>query len=83
MTSLQERLTGCIIDSLIGVTTIETEQFEGNVDMGANIRTDYITGMVKQEKRVIIILNMDMILKNDEMAVLDQSVGVVTPEAEA
>lgn len=73
---LDGRMTGCIIDSLIGVTTIEPSQFEDNPDMGANINTDYLTGLAKLDKRVIIILDMERILKNEELAILDQSAGV-------
>ncbi|MDT8447334.1 MAG: chemotaxis protein CheW [bacterium] len=68
---LAGRMTGCIIDSLIGVTTIEPSQFEDSPQMGANIHTDYMTGLAKLDKRVIIILDMSRILQNEELAHLE------------
>ncbi|OGG97604.1 MAG: hypothetical protein A2508_09750, partial [Candidatus Lambdaproteobacteria bacterium RIFOXYD12_FULL_49_8] len=70
---IQGRSTGCIVDFLVGVVTIEAKDFEENLDLGANIHTEFILGMAKLEKRVIIILDMERVLSNDELLQLHQS----------
>lgn len=78
ITNIKGRVTGFVIDSLIGVNNIEPSQLESNVDMGANIHTEFITGLVKQGNRVIIILEMEQLLKNDELIHLEKAAGAAT-----
>jgi len=59
--------TGCVVDFLVGVVTIEPKEFEESPDLGANINTEFILGMAKLEKRVIIILDMESVLSNGEL----------------
>ena len=78
ITKIRERVTGFVIDSLVGVCNIEPEQFETNLDMGSNIHTEFITGLVKQENRVIIILDMEQVLKNEELISIEQDLAQTT-----
>jgi len=59
--------TGCIVDFLVGVVTIDPKDFEKSPDLGANINTEFILGMAKLDKRVIIILDMESVLSNGEL----------------
>jgi len=72
------RKTGCLIDSLVGVATIERAQFEEHPDMGANIHTEFMSGIAKLKDRVIIILDMEQILKNEDLELLGQVTEQVT-----
>ncbi|MDH5559789.1 MAG: chemotaxis protein CheW [Deltaproteobacteria bacterium] len=70
--NIEGKLTGTIIDFLVGVVTIEKSDFEETPDLGSNIDTDYIEGIAKLGKRVIIILNMENILSNDELNLIHE-----------
>ena len=67
---IQGKLTGTIVDFLVGVVTIEDSEFEESPDLGANIDTHFITGMAKLEKRVVIVLDMDNVLSNEELVLV-------------
>ncbi|MBF0117254.1 MAG: purine-binding chemotaxis protein CheW [Desulfobacterales bacterium] len=67
---ISNRLTGIIVDFLVGVVTIEEKEFEETPELGSNIRTDFIKGMAKLEKRVIIVLDIKNILSNDELVLI-------------
>ncbi|MGK5091121.1 chemotaxis protein CheW [Deltaproteobacteria bacterium TL4] len=67
---MQGKLTGVIVDLLVGVLTVEPEDFESTPELGANIHTEFLSGMVKLESRVVIVLNMEKILSNDELSAL-------------
>lgn len=64
---IKGRATGCIVDFLVGVVTIDPKEFEESPELGHNIHTDFILGMAKLDKRVIIILDMEEVLSNDEL----------------
>ena len=65
-----EKLTGVIVDFLVGVLTIEEDEFETTPELGKNIKTEFITGMAKLENRVVTVLDMSNILSNEELVVL-------------
>jgi len=64
------KLTGIVVDFLVGVLTIEQAEFENTPELGANIRTEFIVGMAKLENRVVIVLNLKNILSNDELVII-------------
>ncbi len=64
---IKGKMTGVIVDFLSGVITLEKNNFEESPDLGSNIQTDFITGMAKLEKRLIIVLDMGKILSNKEL----------------
>ncbi|MDT8447806.1 MAG: chemotaxis protein CheW [bacterium] len=64
---LHGRQTGCKIDSLVGVVTIEPHEYEEHLDMGANINTDFILGIAKLKERTIIVLDMEEIVDHEEV----------------
>lgn len=59
--------TGVVVDFLAGVITIEKDEFEESPHLGHNIKTDFIMGMAKLDKRVVIIMDMEKILSNNEI----------------
>ncbi|MBF0101334.1 MAG: purine-binding chemotaxis protein CheW [Desulfobacterales bacterium] len=71
---IQGRLTGIIVDFLVGVLTIEPDEFEETPELGQYIRTDFMIGMAKLDNRVVIVLNLKAILSNDELALMDPNV---------
>lgn len=77
---IQGHSTGCVVDFLVGVVTIEPKDFEESPELGANIHTDFILGMAKLDKRVIIILDMEAVLSNEELSQLSDGHRFVTRE---
>ncbi len=69
---LDGQLTGMAVDFLVGVVTVESCQFEQSLRLGAHICTEYISGIAKLDKRVVIVLDMIAILSNEELAVLNE-----------
>jgi len=63
-------LTGIIVDQLIGVVTVNKEEYESAPRLGNNINAEFIMGMVKLEKRVIIVLKSEKVLNNDELQLI-------------
>ena len=67
------KLTGIIVDFLVGVVTVEEAEFEDSPDLGSNINTIFIKGMAKLGKRVIIVLEMEKVLSNEELVLVHKS----------
>ncbi|MDH5559504.1 MAG: chemotaxis protein CheW [Deltaproteobacteria bacterium] len=73
---IQGKLTGTIVDFLVGVVTIDEAEFEDSPDLGSNINTVFIRGMAKLDKRVIIVLDMAKILTNEELVLISKPESV-------
>lgn len=63
---------GILVDGVNAVMDVESEQVEGRPEFGLALRADFIRGMIKQDGRFMVILDVDRILATDE---LEQLVG--------
>ncbi len=61
---------GVMVDSVSAVMDIAAAAIQPAPAFGANIRADFISGMVEIDSLFVIILNVDQVLSLDEMAVL-------------
>ncbi len=66
--------TGIIVDQLAGVITIDKEHYEQAPKLGNNISAEFVAGMVKLNERVIIVLEIEKVLDNNELAIIKQAV---------
>jgi purine-binding chemotaxis protein CheW len=66
-------MTGTVVDSVSEVLNIRGEDIEDTPAFGANLNTDYILGMAKTEGGVKILLDIDRVLSDEEIAVLETS----------
>ncbi|MBP7654493.1 purine-binding chemotaxis protein CheW [Candidatus Dependentiae bacterium] len=66
-------LTGVIVDQLAGVITIDKEYYEAAPKLGNNISAEFVSGMVKLDERVIIVLEIEKVLDNDEIEFLKKA----------
>ena len=64
-------IIGIIVDEVAEVIDIEAEQVEPPPMLGGNIDTDFILGMGKMDKKVITMLDIDKVLKKDEIAAVE------------
>ncbi|MBN1435493.1 MAG: purine-binding chemotaxis protein CheW [Sedimentisphaerales bacterium] len=60
--------TGLVVDQVQEVLDISAEQIEPTPEFGSAVDTDFILGMGKVGESVKILLNIDKVLGNDEMA---------------
>jgi purine-binding chemotaxis protein CheW len=61
---------GILVDSVSEVLNIKAGDIEDTPNFGSHLNTDYILGMAKTGGRVKILLDIDKVLSNNEMAVL-------------
>ena len=64
---LIEKQIGLIIDSVCEVVDIPTSVMEKTPSFGASINTDFIKGIGKIEKQVVILLNIEKVLSSEEL----------------
>ncbi|MBS2969005.1 purine-binding chemotaxis protein CheW [Metabacillus sp. KIGAM252] len=60
--SINDTEAGLIADSANDVIDIRTEQIEPSPEVAGIIKTDYISGVVKVDKRLIIMLDLEEVL---------------------
>ena len=64
---------GIVVDSVSEVLNIKAEDIEDTPTFGTRLNTDYISGMAKIDGRVKIMLNIDRVLKTDELEAISQA----------
>jgi len=62
---------GVVVDSVSEVLNIKSDDIEETPSFGAKLNTDYILGMAKTEGGVKILLDIDRVLNEDEIASLE------------
>lgn len=65
---------GVVVDAVNEVVDIGQQDIEPPPSFGTAIRPDFISGMAKRDSRFIILLNVDRVLSEDEMANLNKTV---------
>lgn len=66
-------MIGVVVDSVSEVLNIKGEDVEETPTFGTKMNTDYILGMAKMEGGVKILLDIDRVLSDDEIAALDEA----------
>ncbi len=64
---------GIVVDSVSEVLNIKGEDIEDTPTFGTKLNTDYILGMAKMEGGVKILLDIDRVLSEGEIAVLEKA----------
>jgi len=62
---------GALADSVQEVLDLGPEQISAPPRIGTKLRTEFITGMGKQDDRFIIILDIDRVFSAEELALAD------------
>ena len=58
---------GIVVDAISEVLNIKNEDIEDTPTFGTKFNTDYILGMVKMEAGVKILLDIDLVLRENEI----------------
>ena len=66
-------MIGIVVDSVSEVLNIKGEEIEDTPTFGTKLDTDYIFGMAKMEGGVKILLDIDRVLRTEEVAVLEKA----------
>ncbi|MBI5625962.1 MAG: chemotaxis protein CheW [Nitrosomonadales bacterium] len=77
----EQQDVGVVVDSVSEVLEIRRADIEQAPSFGARIRSDFIQGMGKIAGKFVIILNVNLVLSIDEMAMLGQVGGAGTEVA--
>ena len=67
---IDNQVVGLVVDAVNEVQTIEENQIDPPPPLGTGISAEYIYGMGKIEDRLIILLNIERILKEEEKAAM-------------
>ena len=70
-----EMVIGIVVDSVSEVLSVTEDQIEPAPSFGSSLDSTYILGMAKLEGGVKILLDINKVLKSDEMSLLEQNVG--------
>ena len=69
----QDMTMGIIVDEVSDVLDIDQGQIEPPPSFGANIRTDFILGMGKVDRKVMTMLDIDRVLTEQEITLVESS----------
>jgi len=71
--TIQTVQIGIVVDSVSEVLNVKGEEIEDTPTFGAKLNTDYILGMAKMEGGVKILLDIDRVLKAEEVELLEKA----------
>lgn len=74
------QLLGVLVDAVSEVMDIDLGQIEARPSFGANLRTDFIEGILKVGGRMVIILDVRQVVSLEELSTL---VGMATGDVAA
>lgn len=66
-------MIGVVVDAVSEVLNIKGDDIEETPTFGTDLNTDYILGMAKMEGGVKILLDIDRVLSQDEVAMLKKA----------
>lgn len=66
-------LIGIVVDSVSEVLNIKADEIEETPTFGTKLNTEYILGMAKMEGSVKILLDIDCVLRSEEIAALEEA----------
>lgn len=70
----QSETVGIVVDSVSEVLGIPASQIEKPPQFGANVRSDFISGLGKIASKFVIILNVEKVLSMEELSSMVQAI---------
>lgn len=61
------RVMGVVVDAVSDVYTLAKEDMRSAPDLGSNIDTDFIEGLVSVDEKMVVLLNIDKLLVTEEL----------------
>ncbi len=72
---VKKRVVGIVVDEVSEVLQISQDQIDPPPPMGTQVNANYISGMGKLEDHLVILLEIDKVLTQDEVAMMEGSVA--------
>ncbi|MCK5189159.1 MAG: chemotaxis protein CheW [Methylococcales bacterium] len=69
----QARIMGVVVDSVSDVIDIDQETIQDAPDFGSKVSTEYINGLASVNERMVMLLDVEKLLKLDALGVDDES----------
>lgn len=69
----RSRIMGIIVDAVSDVYNVPEEGMIPSPDFGAAVNTEYVSGLMTVDEKMVIGLDIDRLLNADEMSVVDQA----------
>lgn len=66
----QKVFVGSIVDEVLSVIEVDTNDIQNTPSIGNKYHAEFINGMIKEDDKFIMILNMEMVFTLDELTVL-------------
>lgn len=66
MLNVKDSIAGCIVDEVTDIVVVTEAEIQPAPAFAANSTAQYLSGIAKIDKRLIIILNPELILSTDE-----------------
>lgn len=70
---VKKRVVGIVVDEVSEVLQISQDQIDPPPPMGTQVNANYISGMGKLEDHLVILLEIDKVLTQDEVAMMEGS----------
>ena len=74
--------TGIIVDGVQSVTDIQKEDIKNPPALGIEVNSDFIRGMVEQENKLIMLLDVDNVFSSEEIVNLKEVAEAAVTEEE-
>jgi purine-binding chemotaxis protein CheW len=68
-----DMLIGIVVDSVSEVLNIKAEEIQDTPSFGTKVSTEYILGMANMDGRVKILLDIDRVLTEEQVAALEEA----------
>lgn len=72
--------TGIIVDSVQSVVEIQKEEIKDPPSLGVEVNSEFIHGMVEQENKFIMLLDVDNVFSADEVISLSEASNIEMEE---
>lgn len=66
-----ERLFGMVVDAVSDVIELVRDDVKPLPDMGRAVDTKYLTGLITHNERMVMLLNVEKLMRPEELAALD------------
>ena len=64
-----ERVMGIIVDAVSETYTLDVEKIQAAPKVGSVINSEFITGLVAENDRMIVLLDIDALMNSEEMSI--------------
>ncbi len=64
-----QRIVGIVVDAVSEVYNVSTDDLKTAPDFGSSVTTDVVKGLATVEEKMIIVLDVDQLLKDSELVI--------------